>query len=41
MECNLVNLSNDNVGTAQLNPLIFSAKQKLSILHDIVRNNFV
>ncbi|ONI56350.1 50S ribosomal protein L4 [Wolbachia pipientis wUni] len=37
MECNLVNLSNDNVGTAQLNPLIFSAKQKLSILHDIVR----
>ncbi|GFR17457.1 50S ribosomal protein L3 [Trichonephila clavata] len=25
------------VGTAQLNPLIFSAKQKLSILHDIVR----
>ncbi len=37
MECNLVNLSNDNVGAAQLNPLIFSAKQKLSILHDIVR----
>jgi large subunit ribosomal protein L4 len=37
MECNLVNLSNDNVGTAQLNPLIFSAKQKLSVLHDIVR----
>ncbi|KLT23241.1 ribosomal protein L4 [Wolbachia endosymbiont of Armadillidium vulgare str. wVulC] len=37
MECNLVNLSNNNVGTAQLNPLIFSAKQNLSILHDVVR----
>lgn len=37
MECNLVNLSNSNVGTTQLNPLIFSAKQKLSILHDVVR----
>ncbi|APR98008.1 50S ribosomal protein L4 [Wolbachia endosymbiont of Folsomia candida] len=37
MECKLVNLSNSDVGTAQLNPLIFSVKQKMSILHDIVR----
>ncbi|AAW70929.1 50S ribosomal protein L4 [Wolbachia endosymbiont of Brugia malayi] len=37
MECKLVNLSNNDVGTTQLNPLIFSVEQKLSILHDIVR----
>lgn len=37
MECKLVNLSNDNVGIAQLNPAIFSVRQKLGILHDIVR----
>lgn len=37
MECELVDLSNNNVGSVELNPLIFSAKQKLSILHDIVR----
>lgn len=37
MECKLVNLSNGDVGVVQLNPLIFSVKQKLSILHDIVR----
>ncbi|QOD38000.1 50S ribosomal protein L4 [Candidatus Wolbachia massiliensis] len=37
MECKLVNLSNDNVGIAQLNPLIFSVEQKLSILYDVVR----
>ncbi|WP_341808638.1 50S ribosomal protein L4 [Wolbachia endosymbiont (group E) of Neria commutata] len=37
MECKLVNLSNSDLGTAQLNPLIFSVKQKMSILHDIVR----
>ncbi|BAO99519.1 50S ribosomal protein L4 [Wolbachia endosymbiont of Cimex lectularius] len=37
MECKLVNLSNDNIGIAQLNPSIFSVKQKLSILHDIVK----
>ncbi|WP_168463872.1 50S ribosomal protein L4 [Wolbachia endosymbiont of Ctenocephalides felis wCfeT] len=37
MECKLVNLSNSDVGTVQLNPLIFSVKQKLSILHDVVR----
>ncbi|MDN5248004.1 MAG: 50S ribosomal protein L4 [Wolbachia endosymbiont of Tyrophagus putrescentiae] len=37
MEYNLVNLSNDNVGAVQLNPLIFSVKQKLHILHDVVK----
>ncbi|NSM56422.1 50S ribosomal protein L4 [Wolbachia endosymbiont of Atemnus politus] len=37
MECKLVNLSSGNVGVTQLNPLIFSVKRKLSILHDIVR----
>jgi large subunit ribosomal protein L4 len=37
MECKLVNLSNEDVGTVQLNPLIFSVKPKLSILHDLVR----
>ncbi|QKX02817.1 50S ribosomal protein L4 [Wolbachia endosymbiont of Litomosoides sigmodontis] len=37
MEHKLVNLSNNDVGTIQLNPLIFSVKQKLSILHDIVK----
>lgn len=37
IECELVDLSNNNVGSVELNPLIFSAKQKLSILHDIVR----
>lgn len=37
MECELVDLSNNNVGSVELNPLIFFAKQKLSILHDIVR----
>lgn len=37
MECSLVNLSSSSVGTVQLNPLIFSVKQKLHILHDVVR----
>ncbi|NUY39608.1 50S ribosomal protein L4 [Wolbachia endosymbiont of Litomosoides brasiliensis] len=37
MEYKLVNLSNNSVGIAKLNPLIFSVEQKLSILHDIVR----
>jgi large subunit ribosomal protein L4 len=37
MECKLVNLSNSDVGTTQLNPLIFSVKRELSILHDVVR----
>ena len=37
MECDLVSLSNSNVGTVQLHPLIFSVKQKLHILHDVVR----
>lgn len=37
MECELVDLSNNNVGSVELNPLIFSAKQKLNILHDMVR----
>ena len=37
MECNLVNLSNENVGTVQLTPGIFSVKQKLHILHDVVK----
>lgn len=32
-----MNLSNNSVGIAKLNPLIFSVEQKLSILHDIVR----
>lgn len=32
-----MNLSNDNVGAVQLNPLIFSVKQKLHILHDVVK----
>ncbi|WP_395462872.1 50S ribosomal protein L4 [Wolbachia endosymbiont of Cantharis cryptica] len=37
MECKLVNLSNNGVGTVELNPLIFSVGQKSSILYDIVR----
>ncbi|MDD9331756.1 MAG: 50S ribosomal protein L4 [Wolbachia sp.] len=37
MECKLVSLSGSDVGTVQLNPSIFFVKQKLSILHDIVR----
>ncbi|MBD0391291.1 50S ribosomal protein L4 [Wolbachia endosymbiont of Pentalonia nigronervosa] len=37
MECSLVNLSSSSVGTVQLNPLIFSVKQKLHILHDVIR----
>lgn len=37
MECSLVNLSSSSVGTVQLNPLIFSVKQKLHVLHDVVR----
>lgn len=37
MECSLVKLSGDKVGDIELNPLIFSVKQKLHILHDVVR----
>lgn len=37
MECKLVSLSNIDVGTAQLNPLIFSVERKLSVLHDVVK----
>lgn len=37
MECILVDLSSGNVATVQLNPLIFSVKQKLHILHNVVR----
>ncbi|WFW29546.1 MAG: 50S ribosomal protein L4 [Wolbachia endosymbiont of Menacanthus eurysternus] len=37
MECKLVNLFNDDLGTVKLNPMIFSVKQKLIILYDIVK----
>lgn len=37
MECSLVKLSGDKVRDIELNPLIFSVKQKLHILHDVVK----
>ncbi|WCR54539.1 MAG: 50S ribosomal protein L4 [Wolbachia endosymbiont of Ctenocephalides orientis wCori] len=37
MECSLVKLSGDKVGDIEPNPLIFSVKQKLHILHDVVK----
>lgn len=37
MECKLVNLSSGDIGVVHLNPSIFSVKQKLSVLHDIVK----
>jgi large subunit ribosomal protein L4 len=37
MEHKLVNLSNENIGVVNLNPLIFSVEQKTHVLHDVVK----